>query len=283
MPSEQDYPSGPEQPNGMPPPLRPFPAVPGWPNLDGAASAGQPDDQIRSFRLLIRHFSAFAPLSDAEVGQLRELAADTRYHPLGRNLCIAGAPPPPPRIVVAGWACRYRLLSDGARQIVSLRLPGDFLWPVLPLGLPPPCSVSALTELETVSARPLVEAAEAADPDHPGVARAVRLMAHLDEALLCDQVMRLGRQSACGRLAHLMLELRERLGRVGLAEGERFAMPLTQDVLADALGLSVVHVNRTVQQLRRDGLLDIKGGVVTLLQPERLRALADWKLPLGFA
>ena len=76
-----------------------------------------------------------------------------------------------------------------------------------------------------------------------------------------------------------MLELRERLGGVGLAEGDHFAMPLTQDVLADVLGLSVVHVNRTVQLLRRDGLLDIGGGVVALLDSERLQNLAGWTPP----
>jgi CRP-like cAMP-binding protein len=88
--------------------------------------------------------------------------------------------------------------------------------------------------------------------------------------------VRLGRQTACGRFAHLMLELSGRLARLGLVSGDSFAMPLTQEVLADALGLSVVHVNRTVQLLRREGLLDIRGGMVSLLQPERLRALASW-------
>jgi biotin operon repressor len=68
-----------------------------------------------------------------------------------------------------------------------------------------------------------------------------------------------------------MLELHERLGRVGLAEDDRFAMPLTQEALADVLGFSVVHVNRTIQQLRRDDLLDVRNGMV-LMQRERLRS-----------
>ena len=87
--------------------------------------------------------------------------------------------------------------------------------------------------------------------------------------------MRLGRQTPVERLAHLMLELDERLGRVGLVVESCFAMPLASEVLADVLGCSVVHVNRAIQQLRRDGLLDMRDGTVTLLQRERLQAMAS--------
>ena len=80
-----------------------------------------------------------------------------------------------------------------------------------------------------------------------------------------------------------MLELHGRLGRVGLAEDDRFAMPLTQEALADVLGFSVVHVNRTVQQLRRDRLLDVRNGVVVLTQREQLQELANWTPPAGLA
>jgi len=159
------------------------------------------------------------------------------------------------------------------------RLPGDFVAPWRPLRLPSSCAVAALTELETVNAQPLADAG----PAHPGLAHAVHVMAHLETALLDDQIVRLGRQTAGGRFAHLMLELHERLGRVGLAEEDRFAMPLTQEVLADVLGFSVVHVNRTIQQLRRHSLLDVRNGMVVLMQPERLQKLANWTPPAGLA
>jgi CRP-like cAMP-binding protein len=217
-----------------------------------------------------------APLSVAERELLRELSATSRYHPPARDLHGAGPPPPVTRVIVSGWACRYRRLPGGRRQIVSFMLPGNFVGSVVQPRFFSPCAVVALTEVETVDATRLIEAAHAADPAHPGLALAVRLMAHWEDWLLCDQIVRLGRQTACGRFAHLMLELSGRLGRLGLVSGDSFAMPLTQEVLADALGLSVVHVNRTVQLLRREGLLDIRGGMVSLLQPERLRALASW-------
>lgn len=239
------------------------------------------DSQPGHFRVLVEHFSAFGCLSAAETRLLGDLAEAARYHPPYRDLYVAGAPPPPPRMVVAGWACQYRLLPDGHRQIISLKLPGDLIWPLMPVRLPSSCAVAALTELETVSAQPLIEAATAADPVHPGIAHAIRVMAHLHDMLLCDQIVRLGRQTAGGRFAHLMLELRERLDRVGLVKNGSFAMPLTQDVLADVLGFSVVHVNRTVQQLRRDGLLDVRNGMVTLMQPSALQDMAGWAPLLG--
>lgn len=239
------------------------------------------DGQPSHFRVLFEHFSAFVSLSATETKLLTELAEAARYHPPYRDLYVAGTAPPPPRMIVAGWACQYRLLPDGHRQIVSLKLPGDLVWPLMPVRLPSSCAVAALTELETVSALPLVEASVAADPAHPGLAHAVRVMAHLHDMLLYDQIVRLGRQTASGRFAHLMLELRERLGRVGLVDGDSFAMPLTQDVLADVLGFSVVHVNRTVQQLRRDGMLEIRNGTVTLSRPDDLQNLAGWVPPSG--
>jgi len=243
------------------------------PPLDGT------EGQTSHLRMLIEHFSAFASLSNTEVKLLSDLASAARYHPPCRDLYATGAPPPPPRMIIAGWACQYRLMPDGHRQIISLRLPGDIVGPLVQLRLPTSSAVAALTELETVNVQPLTDAVANADPAHPGLAHAVRVKAHLDHALLCDQVVRLGRQTACGRFAHLMLELRERLSRVGLAEHDCFAMPLTQDVLADVLGFSVVHVNRTVQQLRRDNLLDVRNGVVALTQLERLQDLAGWTPP----
>lgn len=231
-------------------------------------------DDLPHFRVLAEHFSTFAPLSDAEMQVLRDLAKVAQYHPPYRDLHPAEALLSPPRMIVAGWAAQYCMLPDGQRQIISLRLPGDLAGLPGRVRMPAFCAVAALTELETVSAQALVEAGDAADPVHPGLARAVRAMAHLNDAQLCSQIVRLGRQGAGGRFAHLMLELYGRLGRVGLAADNCFAMPLTQNVLADVLGFSVVHVNRTMQQLRRDGLLEVKAGRVHLLQPERLRTLA---------
>lgn len=236
----------------------PFPASVGGPSFDAAS--------------LIRHFSVFASLSEAELRLLRGLSG-TRRHSSQEDLCAAGLPAPP-RLIVAGWACRCRLLAGRRRQILGILLPGDFVGRMLLPDLPSPCAVAALTELRTVSAQPLADAS--ATSTHAGLARALHLMAYLDDMLLFNHVMRLGQQRARERVAHLMLELHERLGWVGLVRDDRFAMPLTLPVLGDALGLSVVHVNRTLQQLCADGLLDVSDGVVALLKPERLKELSEW-------
>jgi CRP-like cAMP-binding protein len=91
--------------------------------------------------------------------------------------------------------------------------------------------------------------------------------------------MRLGRQTALERTAHLFLELRQRLAAVGLADGARFPLPLTQEVLADTLGLSIVHMNRTLQQLRREGLVEVKSGWARLLDPAALAARCAFAAP----
>jgi CRP-like cAMP-binding protein len=92
-----------------------------------------------------------------------------------------------------------------------------------------------------------------------------------------DQVVRLGRRSALERLAHLIMEVHERLQRTGLADRATLPWPLTQEAMADVLGLSIVHVNRTLQQLRREGLITLRAGRAVIPDVERLAALAGWE------
>jgi CRP-like cAMP-binding protein len=114
---------------------------------------------------------------------------------------------------------------------------------------------------------------------YPNLVDACYISASYSEAWLLNQLMRCGRQSAYERVAHLVMEIHHRLSFVGLANGKSFAMPLTQEVLADALGLSIVHLNRTLQQLRREGMIAFKSGVMHLLKPEELKELGDFRLP----
>ncbi|GJE43212.1 hypothetical protein AEGHOMDF_2391 [Methylobacterium soli] len=104
----------------------------------------------------------------------------------------------------------------------------------------------------------------------------MRTVAAAEDALLAHQVTRLGRQTAYERMSHLLLELRERLSLAGIEPGDSFTLPIIQEMLADALGLSVVHTNRTLQQLRRDGLIRMSGMKVTLVDAAALAALSDY-------
>ena len=173
----------------------------------------------------------------------------------------------PALILVDGWAYAYRMLPDGRRQIFDFLLPGDLLCPELRLDGTAATSVHIITRAGTVDAT-----------GHLDDAQCAGLLAQLrGEATQrrLEHIVRLGRQTAAERMGHLMLDLYARSKQAGLALRARFAMPLTQELIADALGLSIVHVSRVLQQLRRDRLIERDGGILVLLDPDRLAAITD--------
>lgn len=231
-------------------------------------------------RLLLDRLNRCAILSDAEADIVQSLRIGRRQHPARSELYSEGTPVPA-RFILSGWGCRQRILSDGRRQIIALLLPGDLVGPTLYPRLLAPCTGMALTAMETVDIGPLMEHAYTTAPSQSGLTRALHLLDRRDELALRNQIVRLGRQTAYERILHLLLELRDRLGVTGGAQTDSFAMPLTQEVLADVLGMTVVHVNRTLQQARREGTIELKAGTVTLLKTGLIEALTDWQLSFG--
>ncbi len=227
---------------------------------------------------LAMRMSSIGPMSSDELDLLRDVAAGGRSFPAQTELCLEGRTQTP-QVLLSGWACYQRLLGDGRRQIVSFVLPGDFVGSVFRNNLPAAQTALALTPVVTADARLLLPAAEAGSSSLPGVAAALQHMAHAEDVRMRDHVVRLGRQTAYERVVHLMLEFRSRLGRVGQVVDDGFAVPITQEVLADALGLSVVHINRTLQQIRRDRLFELRSGQVKLRQIELMQAMVDWAQP----
>ena len=219
-----------------------------------------------------------AKLSAVETDILRDLGHTARTAPAHAELGVEGQVQAP-CILLAGWACHQRILGDGRRQIVRFLLPGDVIGSLTRPALPATSAALALTSVVLADARPLTRSTTDDGTALPGLAEAIAAMAYADEINLRDQVVRLGRQTAYERLVHLVLEFHHRLDAIGLVDGDSFSLPLTQEILADALGLSVVHINRTLQQVRRDRLLDMRGGQVTLRQPDLMRAMADWAPP----
>ncbi|MEJ0059028.1 MAG: helix-turn-helix domain-containing protein [Terricaulis sp.] len=222
--------------------------------------------------LLITRLNALAPLAAQDHDLLRRLPG-----PL-ENLCTAQTLDPAlPRFLISGWACRYRMLSDGRRQIFAVVLPGDSIGLSergRPLGQ---CGVITMTPCRTIGASSFLMAS--ANPAHNALKRAQEAASALEASFLLDQIVRLGRQTAMERLAHLLLELQWRLAQVGLTHERQFPLPLTQEVLADTTGLSIVHVNRTLQQMRRERLIELRHSMVTLLEPEQLARIADYRAP----
>jgi CRP-like cAMP-binding protein len=210
----------------------------------------------------MRNLGAFNALSAAEMAILSDLLTRRRQFPQGRDLVRQGQPDQAAFILSDGWACSYKILPDGSRQILNFQVPGDFL------GLR-----SVLLRSADYSAVPLtpVEAAEVTAADlqsilaqTPRLAMALLWAASRDEAMLVERLVSMGRRSAVERTAHLLLELGVRLRLAGLAGKGGYDCPLSQYLLADALGLSAVHVNRVLRQLREEGWLTFQRGHVTI-------------------
>lgn len=206
--------------------------------------------------------------------------ADVQTLRAGAELAGERDPVSRPRFLLSGWAARVRWLPDGRRQILSFILPGEAIGLCLrqkPLAL---CTTIALTNVQVLDAAPVQRAITSDDPRWEDLREAVHVAAGYEEFFLLNQIQRLGRQTAHERMCHLLLELRDRLAMAGVGEEQRFPMPLTQEVLADATGLSIVHVNRILQQLRRERLLDLRGGYVQLPDMTALTVIADYRRPV---
>lgn len=155
--------------------------------------------------------------------------------------------------VLQGWGCRYRLLPDGRRQVVSIMLPGDICDVDTGAMEIRDHSIGAVTAM-TVAEVGLQRFARLRD-QYPNLSRAVGRYQRAQMAIQREWTTSLGQRSAIERLAHLFCELFLRMDSIGAADGNSCDLPLTQADLADACGLTTVHVNRTLQELRREGLV----------------------------
>jgi CRP-like cAMP-binding protein len=175
-----------------------------------------------------------------------------------------------PVLVLAGWGCEARTLANGRRQIFDLLLAGDVAV-CRPAGDGQPYQVCALTRLVALDLQEVLGGAPSSVSAELREGLAERLRAR--EASRYDQLARLRHASADERLVSLLLALHRRLRDAGATQGDSFRLPLTQAQLADALGLSAVHVNRTVKRLRRLGLVEMGYGAVRFLGPDALDVL----------
>ena len=174
-------------------------------------------------------------------------------------------------IVSQGWACRYKTTRDGARQIVALLIPGNAANLDSLLCGRQNYGVRALTAMNvlTISHKSLMALVD----EHAGIAKSFAWLAFAENAILRQWALCLGQHSAKQRLAHLLCEIAVRLG--GDWE-DRFDMPLTQEQIGDALGLTAVHVNRTIRQLRSEGLIEVGGRAVTIVDFDALSRIGDF-------
>ncbi|WP_420135607.1 Crp/Fnr family transcriptional regulator [Rhodopseudomonas sp.] len=175
-------------------------------------------------------------------------------------------------LIVDGWACRYSTLENGQRQIISLFVPGDLCEPFGMLPRFMDHSVATLTPVMMTPVR--VAPIKAAVLASPRIEEALWWDLLVATAIDREHLVSLGRRTATERLGHLFCELHLRLEMVGLVEGLSYEMPVTQADLGDLLGLSMVHVNRSLQELRRTGLMSLRGRRLTIHDLEGLRELS---------
>jgi CRP-like cAMP-binding protein len=226
---------------------------------------------------LPNRLSALATLSAEQHALIRSSLPGRRTHQTGSTLLAEGEQTPNPTFILSGWAARTRV-QDGKLHVLGILLPGDG---VCLFG--PPCTQAtttliALTTVETAEAGPIMEMVGEAEIDSPVRLAMHRAMAE-DEAFLLNQTMRLMMKPATARLAHLLLELRYRLARVGLATNNAMPFALDRRMLAAALGLSPRAVGVVVRTLEQRKIARFGHNRLVILREDVLRKLAGFKPP----
>ncbi len=223
----------------------------------------------------VKRLRTFIDLSEADLGDLWRIMEAEQVIARRRDLVIDGYEYRRFCFVESGFAARYKLLRNGKRQIVNLVLPGDVI------GLPGSFlekarySVVAVTDLklQVCAMNAYVNLAYR----RPQFGLALSWLA-VQEAITCaDHVIDTGRRTPIERLAHFLLEMYTRLERVGCASDDRLELKLSQEVMSDALGLSVPHLNRTLAKLRADGLIAVNGRDVDLIDRRSLEQLGHFQ------
>jgi len=243
----------------------------------------QEQDQISNKLLddrspLIKRFSQLHQLSDNEIDALNKIHEQTTVHDANKTILNEGDYHKECMIIVRGWACRFSMLSNGKRQVINYYLPGDIISPFALLQPKTDYSVTSLTFLETCVFKPdyLLQMFSV----EPRLGLIYGQMLGREDSLSAEQIVRLGARSAYERTAHILLELYHRLKLVGLTDSEEsYFFPLTQELLADTLGMSFVHMNRTLRKLRDNNLIDIDSNQMTLLNVDELITIAEYEPP----
>ena len=215
------------------------------------------------------------PIATDELAVLLGLHSASRNVRPGQEIISEGRPCTAVFLITDGMAIRYRILRDGQRQILNFLLPGDFA------GVTSCRFDTALYSIKTlthavVSTIPLPKLFALCD-SHPRAAAKLFWSFAGETAVLSEHLIAIGRRAAPERIAHLLLELFTRLQRVGMAEERSYRMPLTQEMISDALGLSIPYVNRVLQQLRHDGLVTIKDQRIVIENMDELTSFADFE------
>jgi CRP-like cAMP-binding protein len=224
--------------------------------------------------VVLRHLQALTTLSAAETELISGSLGRTVSHETNHELMAVDTPLEHPRFVLSGWLGTVRTLRDGRRQILDLYLPGDLVGYSSRPGARAKGSFLCLTHAVCAEVGDLAARAHTHAAQFPGLAAAFRTLEDEAEQRLVAQIVRNGRMMAQERMADLIWSLYQRHEMAGTRIGQGFVMPLTQETLGDTLGLSTVHVNRTLQQLKREQVLRTVGNRWEIPDPARLASVS---------
>jgi len=229
----------------------------------------------QSVSALAKKLNTFVPLSPDELKRLAEMQVNPLKVRRGKQLTLEGQTGHKAFVLQDGWACSYKLLPNGGRQIISFPIAGDIVGLRSVLLRTADHSFSALTDavVSPVEGTHVLRCVI----DFPRLGAALLWAASRDEAMVVEHLVNIGRRTAIERTAHFFMELAERLTLIGQATETEFKCPLSQFVIADALGLTAIHVNRVLRELRELDLLTVRKGSVRIHDLARLRKLAGFQ------
>ena len=223
---------------------------------------------------LVRRMRITDALSDDDIAAIRALPITVKDYPAERPVVRDGQRATESCLVIEGFCIRSKTLSDGKRQILSIHIPGEI--PDLmslflhvmdhDLSTLTPCRLGLINH----------EALRQLHRRKPNVAEMFWRDTLIDAAMFREWIVNVGQRPAPARLAHVMMELRERLRVIGRVDGSSFEMPMTQEEIGEALGITGVHANRVIRQLREEGIVDLHRGRATVLNEARFLELSDF-------
>jgi CRP-like cAMP-binding protein len=223
---------------------------------------------------LFRRWARVVALSPEDRSAMEQLPWIRRSFDRDSYMVREGEPTTVCTVLLSGFAFRQKLVSDGARQIISFHIPGEFIDIQNGLLDVADHNVQSLgrSTVVMVPKGPLMDLMGA----RQNVRRAIWYDSLIDAAIFREWVVNVGRRDARERIAHLLCELAARMTAAGLDSGPMFDFPVTQEQLADATGLTAVHTNRTLQSLRKAGLISLSSSKLTILDWDALAEAGDF-------
>lgn len=231
-----------------------------------------PSDAISA--ALIRRLRTSSGISEEDIKEIHALPITVREYPAERTVVRDGEKATDCCLIAEGFCARSKTIGDGKRQILSLHIPGEI--PDLmslflhvmdhDLSTLTPCTLGFIRH----------ETLQKLHRQRPNVAELFWRDTLIDAAMFREWIVNVGQRPAPARLAHVMVELRTRLKVIGRVSGNSFEMPLTQEQIGEALGITAVHANRVIKQLRQEGVVEFHRGRAAVLDERKLLELADF-------